>query len=434
MADLTKARYFMVSHAAKESSYATAATLSSRIPFGQEAFVSHAPETETDAALLGGALGPTKQYLLGNPLEGNLPLPLCTPHELAFIVAYGLGSVVTTTPDGGTKTRRHRMTPKRGSSDLPTFSMQEYKTSAVQVQYRGSAISDFEMSMTRQANRIVTASATMLAGRLSTGTANVGVIDEEPLNADNSRISMGTFDGGVFKTITEDHLVLATQDVGTGYTDLTEKVNSLNLTWANNINRDRLYTMGSGTRFGSMRRGTPTLGLALNLDYEGQDYVTALSNQTDLALQWKIRGPNIEGSGNSGFYYGLNLIFPRLRVGGHTYEAAGDDQGEALTLTVLDTDQRIVVDEGTNGATDSAGTDFTSAGATFTNGADQVLEGDQIEINNRTLGVDSVDNNTGLTLDATAGASLTSQEFKITRDPLPWMIIDIYNEQTAYAA
>lgn len=435
MPDLNDPRWFLVSHAAKESSYGTAAAMSSRIAFGQELLPSHVPETETDAARLGGALGPTKQYLLGNPLEGSMPLPLCTPHELAFIASYALGSTVTTTPSGATDARRHRITPKRGGSDIPTFSMEEYKNDSVQLQYRGCGITDLELSVTRQANRIVTATATMLAGILGTGTSTGDVIDEEPINGDNSRISMGTYSATGFKGVTEDNLVLATQDVGSSYANLTDRVNSLNFTWGNNVNRDRLYTLASGKKFGSMRRGTPALGLTLNLDYESQTYVTALGSQSDLALQWKIRGPNIEGSGNTGHYYGLNLIFPRLRIGGHTFEAAGDDQAEALTLTVLDSDTRIEVASGSDGATDAAGDTFTSSGSTFTDGADQVLVGDRLEVGTEDpIDIDTVTSNTALELDGTVTASLSSQDWKITRDPMPWVILDVYNEQTAYAA
>lgn len=431
---LTRERGIWISAAAKEAAFGTPATLDSLIRIEAGNFIVPEYETIDDQDLLGATQEASSQQLVARAFTLAANAPRVPPHILAAFASYAMGKTTTTTPTGGTNARKHKIVPSKGSTELKTFTLGERFTSDIYRQYEGVGVDNFALSVQRQANRIVGLNSSLLLSELvTTGVTapTASEIVENSINGNNSRIYLGE-QSASFKGVTPDVLALGGNDIGLTDADdeITTQVNNLTWNFNNNINRESLYTLKSGLGFGAMRRGAPSQTLEMNFNFESGDLLTHIEAQAILALQLKIRGGLIE----MGHYFGMNLIFPRLIIS--TLPPADNNQFivETPTFRVLESPDRISVATGNNGATNAGGTVFTSAGATFTDGDDQVLRGDRVEIGTKSVKVTSVTDNTTLVVPAGLGNNLSGQTFKITRDPLPSVILEVWNAQAAYAA
>ena len=431
MAFLTKERGIWVSAAAKEASFGTAAALDSRVRIEVANFITPEYQTVDDQDLLGATQEASSQILVARAFAFPFNIPRVPPHALAFVARYGLGQGDTATPTGASAARRHRFSPSKGSTELDTFTVGERFTSSVYRRYQGGGVGDFALNVQRQANRMVGLTSNLLLSSLVTSATEPTTkeVTENPINGNNSRIFLGEQVSG-FKGYLPDVLALTANDMGLAAdTEITNQVNSLTWNFNNNIAQDSLFTLKSGLGFGQMQRGAPTQTLEMSFNFENDDLLGFIDAQTILSFQIKIRGGTIE----AGHYYGMSLVVPRAII--QTLPPANNNDfiAETPTLRILESPDRVEVTDGTNGATNAAGTTLTSTGATFTTGADRVLAGDMVAIGNASAAVDSVTPTT-VTVDSTLGSSLSGQTFVITREPLPSVILDVWNRQTAYAA
>ena len=426
---LNRPREILLSSGAKEASYGTAADVDSLHKFENATFLRPDHTVINDLDQLGGFEEATEQKIVAKAYSAAINTPRVKPHTLATILAYGLGDLTTTMPTGATATRKHRAVTLVGTTELPSFTIEEKKTASIQRRFRGCGVTDFTLQVTRQANRIMSLNTNILMGIFENGNGEASEIVEPFINGGNSAIWL--FPGSTFKGITGDDLDLATPDLtGASVNKITSDVNLMSWGFNNNVNRDSLYTLDSGDYFGVFERAAPTHDLRLDFDLETDTVLADFEGQTPFALQWKIRGPVIE----AGFYYGVNIIFPRLQYASYTPGEDSGRQTENTTILVMKESEEIAIATDTDGATDAAGTELTSVAGSFASGADRVLIGDNVTIDDVTAKVTAVSSDTVLEVDSTLGASLSAQTYVVTRDPLPSVIIDVFNEQTAYAA
>lgn len=113
---------FAVSAEARETAINTFQTLDQSIVVGEGDFVQLVPMRETNRGEATGYEEPTEMYDNGRTYNMSFSPKFCTYNKLAFILAYCLGSVTSTTVFAG---RRHVITPIDGYIDgdrsNPTF-------------------------------------------------------------------------------------------------------------------------------------------------------------------------------------------------------------------------------------------------------------------------------------------------------------------------
>lgn len=306
MANLNRIRKIMVSAAAKEASYGAGAAVNSLIRVDVENLPNPKHQLINDQDMLGGTEEPSNQEILAMAYSLPFGQKRVRPHTLAFWGAYALGAIVTTTPAGATLTRKHTITPKPLDPTMPSFAVEALFKSGVQKKYPGGFFDGGTLRVNRGANRMVSLQSNiLLSGDYAAGTGNSAEISEAALNGGNSAVYLGSTYSGA----NDDDLDLTTSDLSATPTQIESTVRSLEWQFQNNPDEDDLYRLGSELFYGAAERGDRGQKLMLNYDYADHTEIDRLEAQTRVALQFKIRGAAIE----SGFYYGMNLIFPALQ-------------------------------------------------------------------------------------------------------------------------
>lgn len=428
---LSRAREIYMSTAEAEDTLGTAQALDSKIQLARGTFIRADPLVINNLDELGGFEEVTENDLIAKAYTTAFNSPRVKPHTLAAFASYALGVTKTSQPSGATNARKHRITPKLDDTELPTFTFEERKTSTIFRRYSGAGFADINLIVERAANRIVQLNSNVIAARRGAGAATrYSLVDESYLNGGSSGIWLAQ--GSTFRGVTPNAISIAENgSVFSGGTirNITKEVNGINWGYNNNVNRDNLYTLDSDENFGVFERGAPTQTLNLDTKFERDGALEALEAQTEYALQWTVKGPEIE----DGHHYGFNLIFPRLAYASLSDNEDNDQQVENATWQVLKSVSEIEVATGTDGATDADGT-FTSASSTFTDGSDQVLPGDTVHVGTRSAVVTSVTDNNNIELGAGLTASQSSLNFRIVRGALPSVILEVFNSRTGYAA
>jgi hypothetical protein len=320
MANLNRIRKIMVSAAAKEASYGAGAAVDSLIRVDVENIPSPKHQIINDQDLLGGKEEPSDQEIIAKAYSLPFGQKRVRPHTLAFWGSYALGAVSTSTPVGATLARKHVITPKANDPAMPSFAAEALFKSGVQKKYPGGFFTDGTLRVNRGANRMVSLQSNiLLSGNYTAGTGNVSEEAEAALNGGNSAAWIGSAYSGA----NDDDLDLTTSDLAATPTTITSGVRSLEWQFQNNPNEEDLYRLGSGLFFGAAERGERTQKVMLNYDYEDQTEIDRLEAQDQVALQFKIRGAQIE----TGFYWGANLIFPALK---YANVQVGIDQGKLV--------------------------------------------------------------------------------------------------------
>lgn len=320
--NLNRLRKFYVSAATKEASYGTAAVVDSLIKLETAGSAELTPSIANDQDLLGGTEEPGDQEILARYWQVPFNIPRIKPHALAFWAAYALGSVTTTTPAGGTTARKHTFTPLANNPVMPSFTLEEYVKSGEQNQLSGGMFDGGTLSVARGANRRVALQSNILCGgSLAAGSRTVTEKSEAALDA---ALTTGVWLGAVtYSGSTDNDLDTTSTDLSGSPTAIKSYVRSIEWRFNNNPDAEDLYRLGAGLGFAAAERMERTQTLTLNYDYQDDTEQTRLTSQTEVAFQWKIRGAQIE----SGFYYGMNLIFPKLQL---TTARRGVDRGKLV--------------------------------------------------------------------------------------------------------
>lgn len=321
MANLNRIRKIMVSAAAKEASYGAGAAVNSLIRVDSENLPTPKHQIINDQDLLGGTEEASDQEIIAKAYSLPFGQKRVKPHTLAFWAAYALGAVATSTPATATLTRKHVFTPKANDPTMPSFAVEALFKSGVQKLFPGGFFGDGTLRVNRGANRMVSLQSNiLLSGNHSAGTGNVTEKAEAALNGGNSSVWLST---SGYSGTNDDDLDLTTSDLGGTPVDISSPTRSLEWQFQNNPDEDDLYRLGSGLFYGAAERGERSQKLMLNYDYADHTEVDRLEAQTQMAAQFKLRGALIE----TGFYYGMNLIFPALK---HTNTQVVVDKGKLV--------------------------------------------------------------------------------------------------------
>ena len=346
-------------------------------------FIDLTPETITDNDIIGGAQEPYDQTVLGRTYGGPLTQPRVKVHTLAFFAAYALGKtdstlldetsfpetaatsgelVVVDDGDEVDDISKHRITPLIGL-DLPSFVIHEDVSSDIHALYRGCGITDLSLTLSRGVNRMVSATGTVLAGEAETPSDNSEYLltpgDStsgqphgierlgNPCNGAFANVWFGEGNLGagdipnnaLFGTnydecdLTSTAAAMLISDVGRGVAeDNAGKFKGINttfrsMTWnfSNGVDTGELYILGSGLGLGLFQRGEITQTVDIELDYENERETLRLLENTELALQMKLRtryplalfddDPSAASTTPLiAIYEGFSLTFPRLKL------------------------------------------------------------------------------------------------------------------------
>lgn len=328
MSKLNRVRKFMISAADKEASYGAAEAVDSLIVAEASAFMQPDDTIIDNQDHLTGTQEPTDSELIASANMLSLNQARAKPHTIATVLAYLLGGTVTTsTPDGATNTRKHRLTIAAGTT-LPTTTIEALLATGIQKKYPGAMCNDATLRVQRGANRIVSLQSNWLtSGNESTGSGDVAEVSEASLNAGNSGVWLGAV---AYSGSTDDDLDTTTTDLDGSPADIASKVQSIEWRPDNQINKEDQFRLNSGLYYGGSDKNAIKQGLTLDFDYDDETEVDRLRAQTAVSLQWKIRGPEIE----TGFYYGMNLIFPRLKYQGVQRAESNGKLVNQVTMTV----------------------------------------------------------------------------------------------------
>lgn len=327
--NLDRLRSIQVSAAAKESDYDTARAVDSMIRFNAGVMPNDEVQTVNDQDLIGGTEEASDAELLVQSLALPFAQNRVKPHTLAFTAAYALGGVAVTTPSGATDTRKHTFTPQ-ASAAQPSFTLEGLMKTGVQLKYSGLFIDSFGLTFQRSANRYLNLSGQAYgSGTQVAGTATESEIVEGGLNAANAAV---WFDNTTYEGSTGDDLDLTDNELTSNPTADSANIVSLDWQYRNNMDTDFLYEVGSGEQFGGDDRLARDQTVTLVRLYQDETYRAYATDQTEVALQCKVKGALIE----TGFYYGMNLIFPLLQIQDRDVSEQGGRMIETIVFYVLE--------------------------------------------------------------------------------------------------
>ena len=328
--NLDRLRNVQVSAATAESPYDTAAAVDSRILVNAGVIPDDAVEVVNDLDLIGGTEEASDSELIAQSVTFPIAQNRVKPHTLAFMASYALGSVATTTPAGGTTARKHTITPILTTADMASFTTEGLLKTGLQKSWSGCMMDSFDLSFQRGANRFCNITGSALgSGTVTDGTATQTEVSEGGLNAATAGVWLDatTFDGAM-----SEDLDLTANDLTSNPSALGANVIGLEWNYRNNIDPDFLYTIGSGDQFGVAERVARDQTLTLTLLWQDETYRDYLIDDTDLALQVKVKNAQI---GAEGLYYGWQAVFTKLRIASRPKSESGGRLVETITFNVL---------------------------------------------------------------------------------------------------
>lgn len=283
-----------------------------RIANNSQSLASVTLATENDATDMGkGHEFATQQFLLN--WDGRIPFEkYATSEGLAFLFAFGLGSVTETTPATGA----HQyvctpLDPVAGGIELPSFTYVEAIRQGVNAVFDqaivGAVVNSFGLSITSGVGRQnCRATAEFIGcGKIEdpSGITIPSITTEHSLNAGSAGITI----------------------IGNDYVSL-KKIVSLETTWTNAIRVDQGFYPGSGTVDGAAIRGRMengdrvcTLKFIARMDKDSNEF-TLLKNQTTGTAVITLQGALIDGS----TYNSANLTYHKVGI---ATRERGNDNG-----------------------------------------------------------------------------------------------------------
>ena len=300
----------------------------SNIPVDASTFVQPASTIFTDEDKLeGGRIEKTSQgiYDRKGPWTSTVSVVRVTPHVIAGIMSYAMGTVATDDDVSSlTGTNQHAIQPI-DQLELKSFSMIEQRipgTTGVRNRFTGCGIPSFSLTYSRGSNRMVDFSFDILAALKESGTPTaialgtvVGAGEERPLNAAYGGIWLGprtaAATSGIKTLATSDPHISLPGDVDAGATagfatsygdldvnvttaagnDITKRLRTVTYNWSNEMDPEELMRFGDGESIGIIERNDIAQTVDLTFDYVNEDEVTAFLNPegTNLVGELRIR-------------------------------------------------------------------------------------------------------------------------------------------------
>jgi hypothetical protein len=327
--NLDRLRNVQFSTNSAESAYDTADAVDSKIRMNIGVVPNDQIQTINDQDLIGATEEPSDAELLSQGLAFPFAQNRVKPHTLAFIAAFAMGSVATTTPPSGTTARKHTITPASAAAQN-SFTMEALMKTGVQNKWSGLFVDSFGLAFERGTNRFVDLTGQAFgSGTQAAGTATESEISEGGINAATCGIFLDvtTYDGSM------------TEDLDTTANDLTsnpssDKANAVSWEWGynNNMDIDFLYEVGSGNQIGGADRLARSQTLRYTRLYQDDAYRTNIINQSEFAMQVKVRNAQIAAEG---LYYGFQVMFPLLQLANREVAEQGGRMVEILDFHVL---------------------------------------------------------------------------------------------------
>lgn len=331
--NLDRLRNIQMSTNSAESAYDTADTVDSKILVNAGVIPDDSVEVIDNLDLIGGTEEPGNATLISQSLTFPMAQTRVKPHTLAAIASFALGSVTTTAAGGSAATtKRHKIVPA-ASTTMNSFTMEGLLKTGLQNKYSGCVVDGFNLSFTRQSNRFCDLTASILgSGTTTSGTATASEVAEGGLNAATAAVWLtnAAYDG-----TPDEVLAIGSTDSDLAGNPAALGANVIGFEWdyQNNIDPGFLYTIGSGDQFGIAERTARSQTVTLTLLWQDETYRANMISDDDMALQLKIRNAEVA---SESFYYGINLIFPKLRIQSRPRSEQSGRIIETITFTVLE--------------------------------------------------------------------------------------------------
>jgi len=328
--NLNRLRKLYVGSSTAESTYGTAVATTSMLKVDAGVITNRETGLVSNNDLVGGTEEPTEQFITNQSIALPIAQARVKPHTLATIAAYGVSQVTTSTPSGASTARKHQIsTGLAPNTTLKSFTAEGLMKTGLMNRFPGVFVDTFSFSVNRGANQFATLTSSCYGcGTFTTETESARTeIDENPISGSTAGIAIGTgvYDG----TTSSDNASVSAFDIA-GASNITDQVSSFEYTYANNVDRDFLYQVGSGKIYGIAEKVARTQTITITKLYQDETYRTGLANQTEYSLQARFKGDQI---GSEGHYYGCAFTIPKAVL---TSADVSDDGGRIVeTLTFL---------------------------------------------------------------------------------------------------
>ncbi len=305
----------LVSSASKESTFKTAVAVDRQLIMGRD-YVPLVDEAEvyTDDGMGTGSEAPTEVQVARQWSSGALRWDFVRPDDVAFALAYTLGSVTSSATD--TSADKHVITPD-SSRTLPSFTVEEIGYESYQPKFAGVLITDF--ALTLEANRPAAMSAGLLvAGNTTSGSATADPVSGEPvMMGSNLKAWLGTaYDGAAS---------LGACDVTATTDDIQAKLRRAEVRISNIRSRDGMFTFASSS-ISRAERCSREFSVSLTLEVEDATYENYLQAEATKALELDWDSGVLAGAMLQN--YGWQMVFPKVFV--RAVEKSYDPDGRLL--------------------------------------------------------------------------------------------------------
>lgn len=252
-----------------------------------------------------------------------------TAHAIAFFgaAAFGVNSneIVVTTTAGDVHRTLISLTSSPGI--LPTFGYVEDR-GGLGREYNGAAVGRFKISGERNAHVMLEADVMASGSFVAVNTVRPALLTAEPyLRVSECKVWLGT--GAAADSLTQSNTV---SDISGSPTALDTKLQSFEFELNSNLMGDDGYGFGTGESRAELERDSRALSLNLNLEVENDSAqeLDRMDNQTNLGVSIDVVS-GIRVVAGVDFFYGFNLLFPRVR-----YKAIGMEGGRGKQLYNLE--------------------------------------------------------------------------------------------------
>lgn len=247
-----------------------------------------------------------------------------TPHGLAYFGTLAWGQVISTEVASLAAGRvyKHEVVLTTTPALLPSVGWVDHNSGKTR-EYNGGIAA--RMAITGERNGHIRNEVDVIGSGSFTdvSTTKPALLTAEPfLRTGNTKVWLGTGTIGT-SSLAQSNTV---SDISGPPTDLKCVLDSFNYEINNNPLSDEGYGFGSGTVRCQHERGARTQTLGFTMEHDGSlAEVDRMLAQTNLAMEIENQS-GVEIVAASGFFYGFNLAFPRVR---YITAALGGGRGKA---------------------------------------------------------------------------------------------------------
>ncbi len=250
-----------------------------------------------------------------------------TAHAVAFFGAsvFGVNSneIVVTTAAGDV--RRTIITPTNTPGSIVTYGYVESRGGLIR-EYPGAGTNRFKLSGERNGHVMLEADVMASGTFVAVNTIRPALLTAEPfLRISEAKVWLGT-------GVAANSLTQGISDISGSPTILSTKLQGFEFEWNQNLMGEDGYGFGEGESKAELERAERAISLNMNLEVENDSAqeLDRMDNQTNLGVSIDVvSGVQVVAGVN--FFYGFNLLFPRVR-----YKAIGMDGGRSKQIFNLE--------------------------------------------------------------------------------------------------